>query len=58
MVVKATHELGMQMSMYGETQVGLGKPEDVANLVVYLASEESRFVNAAEIVIDNGLIAQ
>jgi len=58
MVVKATQELGMQMSVYDQTPVGLGKPADVANLVVYLASDESRFVNATEIVIDNGLIAQ
>jgi 3(or 17)beta-hydroxysteroid dehydrogenase len=58
MVVKATQELGMQMSMYDQSPVGLGKPEDVANLVLYLASDESRFVNAAEIVIDNGLISQ
>jgi 3(or 17)beta-hydroxysteroid dehydrogenase len=58
MVVKATQELGMQMSMYDQSPVGLGKPEDVANLVLYLASDESRFVNATEIVIDNGLIAQ
>jgi 3(or 17)beta-hydroxysteroid dehydrogenase len=48
----------MQMSAYEESPVGLGKPEDVANLVLYLASDESRFVNAAEIVIDNGLISQ
>jgi 3(or 17)beta-hydroxysteroid dehydrogenase len=58
MVVKATQELGMQMSMYDQSPVGLGKPEDVANLVLYLASEESRFINATEIVIDNGLISQ
>lgn len=58
MVVKATHDLGMQMSAYGDTAVGLGKPEDVANMVLYLASDESRFVNAAELLIDNGLIAQ
>jgi 3(or 17)beta-hydroxysteroid dehydrogenase len=58
MVVRATQELGMQMSMYDQTAVGLGRPEDVANLVVYLASDESRFVNAAEILIDNGLVAQ
>ncbi len=58
MVLKATADLGMQMSMYDQTPVGLGKPEDVANLVVYLASDESRFVNAGEIMIDNGLIAQ
>jgi 3(or 17)beta-hydroxysteroid dehydrogenase len=58
MVVKATSDLGMQISVYDQSPVGLGKPEDVANLVVYLASEESRFVNATEIIIDNGLIAQ
>jgi 3(or 17)beta-hydroxysteroid dehydrogenase len=58
MVVKATAELGMQMAVYDQTPVGLGKPADVANLVLYLASDESRFVNATEIVIDNGLIAQ
>jgi 3(or 17)beta-hydroxysteroid dehydrogenase len=28
-------------------------PEDVANLVLYLASDESRFVNGAEMLIDN-----
>ena len=58
MVVKATKELGMEMSVYEQTPVGLGKPADVAGLVLYLASDESRFVNAAELVIDNGLIAQ
>jgi len=58
MVVKATAELGMQMAVYDQTPVGLGRPADVANLVLYLASDESRFVNAAEIVIDNGLVAQ
>lgn len=58
MVVKATQEIGMQMSMYEQSPVGLGKPEDVANLVLYLASDESRFVNATEIVIDNGLLSQ
>jgi 3(or 17)beta-hydroxysteroid dehydrogenase len=58
MVVKATTDLGMQMSVYDQSPVGLGKPEDVANLVLYLASDESRFVNATEIVIDNGLISQ
>ena len=33
----------------------IGAPKDVANLILYLASDESRFVNGAEIVIDNGL---
>jgi 3(or 17)beta-hydroxysteroid dehydrogenase len=29
------------------------EPEDIANLVLYLASNESRFVNGAEMLIDN-----
>jgi 3(or 17)beta-hydroxysteroid dehydrogenase len=32
----------------------MGKPDDVGNLVLYLASDESRFLNGSDIVIDNG----
>jgi 3(or 17)beta-hydroxysteroid dehydrogenase len=38
--------------------VGIGRPEDVANLVLYLASDESRFVNGAELMLDNALTVQ
>lgn len=31
-----------------------GSPRDIANLVLYLASDESRFVTGAEFLIDNG----
>lgn len=33
---------------------GQGRPEDVANMVLYLASDESRHVTGAEFVIDGG----
>lgn len=33
----------------------IGHPRDVANLVLYLASDESRFVTGAEFLVDNGL---
>ncbi|MEM9170168.1 MAG: SDR family oxidoreductase [Pseudomonadota bacterium] len=36
----------------------LGAPSDVANMVLYLASDESRFVTGAEFMIDNGLLAR
>lgn len=36
----------------------LGRPEEVASMVVYLASDESRFTNGAELVIDGGLTAR
>ena len=38
--------------------VGLGGPQDVANAVLFLASDESRFVNGTEIVIDNAMSIQ
>lgn len=36
----------------------LGEPEDVGYAVVYLASDESRFVTASEFRIDGGITAQ
>ena len=32
-----------------------GAPKDVANMVLFLASDESRYVTGAEFVVDNGL---
>jgi 3(or 17)beta-hydroxysteroid dehydrogenase len=58
MVRDATKTLGMEMSYWEQTPTGLGKPEDVANLVVFLASDESRYVNGTEILLDNALTAQ
>ncbi|MFC3608819.1 SDR family oxidoreductase [Stutzerimonas tarimensis] len=36
-----------------EDASGMGQPEDVAQMVLYLASDESRFVSGAQFVIDN-----
>ena len=38
--------------------VGLGEPADVAHMIVYLISDESRFVNGAELMVDNALTVQ
>ena len=36
----------------------MGAPRDVANVVLFLASDESRFLTGLEIPIDNGLYAR
>ncbi|GAB5450654.1 MAG: glucose 1-dehydrogenase [Halioglobus sp.] len=41
-----------QIDKLGE-MTNMCEPEDVANLVLFLASEESRFINGAEMLIDN-----
>jgi 3(or 17)beta-hydroxysteroid dehydrogenase len=57
MVAQALKELGM--SPPGpDDPVGVGRPEDVASLVLFLASDESRFINGTEMVIDNALSVQ
>jgi NAD(P)-dependent dehydrogenase (short-subunit alcohol dehydrogenase family) len=35
----------------------LGEPDDVAYLVLYLASDESNFVTGAEFKVDGGISA-
>lgn len=36
----------------------LGTPAEVANVILFLASDESSFVTGAELVVDGGLTAQ
>ena len=46
-------------SRVGEIPLGrLGQPEDVAYGVLFLASDESSFITASELVIDGGWFAQ
>jgi len=35
----------------------IGQPDDVANAVLYLASDESKFVTGAELKVDGGISA-
>jgi NAD(P)-dependent dehydrogenase (short-subunit alcohol dehydrogenase family) len=36
----------------------VGRPEDIAHGILYLASDESSFVTGSELVIDGGYTAQ
>ncbi|MBU6212316.1 MAG: SDR family oxidoreductase [Gammaproteobacteria bacterium] len=58
MVAEANKLLGIPDEFYTQSGPGLGRPLDVANVVVFLASDESRFINGAELVLDNCLTIQ
>ncbi|ASK88678.1 SDR family oxidoreductase [Sphingorhabdus sp. SMR4y] len=48
---------GGETPAIGMIKIGdLGHPNDVANLCVYLASDESRFMTAGEYPVDNGVL--
>jgi 3-oxoacyl-[acyl-carrier protein] reductase len=34
-----------------------GEPDDIANMALFLASDQSRFVSGASMVVDGGLVA-
>lgn len=42
------------MENYGNLQVGICKPEDIANVALFLASDESSAITGQELVVDKG----
>jgi NAD(P)-dependent dehydrogenase (short-subunit alcohol dehydrogenase family) len=51
-------EAGQRMIVAMHPLGRCGQPDDVANGILYLASDESSFVTGSELVIDGGLTAQ
>ncbi|MDJ0926670.1 MAG: glucose 1-dehydrogenase [Gammaproteobacteria bacterium] len=56
-VVQSTDE-AMQFYMDMQVLPDIGQPEDIASMVLFLASDAARFVTGAEFVVDGGLTAQ
>ena len=52
------HHVFESMFDFAQIVKGPGYPEDVANLALFLASEESRFINGETINIDGGVAAK
>ena len=52
------HHVFEKMFEFAQIVQGPGYPEDVANLVLFLACEESRFVNGEIINVDGGVAAK
>jgi 3alpha(or 20beta)-hydroxysteroid dehydrogenase len=44
--------------MYGQFALGrAGQPDEVANVALFLASDESKYCTGAEFLVDGGMLA-
>lgn len=62
-LTEGTSVVGLTKELYEQTirtiPLGrMGKPEDIANLVVFLASDESSFITGQNIIVDGGTTIQ
>ena len=55
--VESTPDIVKDILLSHHLTPALGQPEDIANLVAFLASDESRFITGAAIPIDGGVTA-
>ena len=57
MAVESTPDIVKEILLSHHLTPELGQPEDIANLVAFLASDESKFITGAAIPIDGGVTA-
>lgn len=57
MAVESTPDIVKDILLSHHLTPELGQPEDIANLVAFLASDESKFITGAAIPIDGGVTA-
>ena len=55
MIAEANKLLGIPDEYYTQSGPGLGRPEDVANVVVFLASDYCRYMTGQLLVVDGGI---
>ena len=53
------HSMGIKFNELDDPEakrleMGLGEPNDIANMVAFLVSDEGKHINGAELVVDNG----
>jgi len=59
MIDSAPDPVKMQQGLEQASALGrMGEPEDAGHMIVYLCSDESKFVTGAEFVVDGGLTAR
>ncbi len=54
--IGGTSEAGWQIFEQIKEYGGAGEPSDVANSILFLASDESRHINASELMVDGGML--
>lgn len=57
MAIESTPDMVKEILLSHHLTPELGQPEDIANLVAFLASDESKFITGAAIPIDGGVTA-
>ena len=59
MTTASYHDPARRAKMEAKVPMGrYGQPEEIAQAILYLASDESAFVTGSEVVVDGGMTSQ